>query len=249
MSRLRRITPSPSMIVAMAALFVALGGAAYAGVTLSKNSVTSATIKNGAVKSADLANLAVTNTKLKNNAVNSAKVKDGSLTGLDVADGSLNGGDLAAGAITPARISGIPSARAFNNANQSVSGVATFTPLALNSERFDTAAMHRTDIDPSRLTVSTPGIYVASADVTWEPNATGARELNIRKNGTTLVARVVEAAVPGGNSTDQSVTTTVQLAAGDYLEVVVRQNSGVALNVLVAPDFSPEFSASWLAPA
>lgn len=82
--KLIRHTPSPSMIVALVALFVALGGAAYAGVTLSNNTVRSATIVNGQVKTVDLANSAVTNAKLKNNAVNSAKVKDGSLQATDL---------------------------------------------------------------------------------------------------------------------------------------------------------------------
>ena len=84
MNLLKRHLPSPAMIVALVALFVALGGAAYAGVTLSNNSVKSATIKNGEVKTADLANSAVTNLKLKNNAVNSAKVKNGSLEAADL---------------------------------------------------------------------------------------------------------------------------------------------------------------------
>ena len=84
MNLLKRHLPSPAMIVALVALFVALGGAAYAGVTLSNNSVKSATIKNGEVKTADLTNSAVTNLKLKNNAVNSAKVKNGSLEAADL---------------------------------------------------------------------------------------------------------------------------------------------------------------------
>lgn len=45
--------PSPSMVVACLALFVALGGAAYA-VTLAKNSVTSRHVKNASLKGKDL---------------------------------------------------------------------------------------------------------------------------------------------------------------------------------------------------
>ena len=41
--------PSPAMIVALAALFVALGGTSYAAFSLPKNSVGSAQIKRGAV--------------------------------------------------------------------------------------------------------------------------------------------------------------------------------------------------------
>ncbi len=74
--------PSPSMIVAMVALFIALSGGAYAGVTL--NQVRSVHIKNGEVKTADLANNVVKRAKINNNAVNSAKVANGSLQAADL---------------------------------------------------------------------------------------------------------------------------------------------------------------------
>lgn len=69
------------MLVALLALFVALGGSSYAAVTLSNNSVKSKHIKNGQVKRADI----------RASAVNSGKV----------ADGSLQAGDFAAGQIPP----------------------------------------------------------------------------------------------------------------------------------------------------
>lgn len=45
---------TPPMVIALAALMVALGGTAYAGVQLSKNSVGTPQLKNGAVKTAKL---------------------------------------------------------------------------------------------------------------------------------------------------------------------------------------------------
>ena len=72
------------MIVALVALFVALSGAAYAGITLSNNSVRSNTIVNGQVKAADLANNAVTRAKIKNDAVNSSKVANGTIEVADI---------------------------------------------------------------------------------------------------------------------------------------------------------------------
>jgi len=248
MNRLKRHTPSPAMIVAAIALFVALGGAAYAGVTLSNNTVRSGTIVNGQVKTVDLASLSVSNAKLRNNAVNSAKVKNASLTGDDLTDASVGAADLAAGAVTPAKISGVPTVRVFHNAGQSIANL-TFVPLLFNSERFDATGMHRTDIDTSRITAAAPGIYLVTGNATWLNNTTGAREINIRKNGATIVARAVQPADLTINTTDQSLTTLVQLAAGDYVEFVVRQNSGGALTVTAAPEFSPEFSAAWVAPA
>ena len=69
----RRFTPSPSMAVALAALFVALGGTGYAAV-VAANSVNSRSIVDRSVQKVDIANGAVTNAKLANSAVNSTKV-------------------------------------------------------------------------------------------------------------------------------------------------------------------------------
>jgi len=65
------------MVVALIALFVALGGSSYAVVTLSKNSVRSIHIKDGQVKRSDL----------RKSAVDSAKVKNGSLLSTDFKSG------------------------------------------------------------------------------------------------------------------------------------------------------------------
>ena len=80
--RRTRLTATPAMIVAAVALFVALGGGAYAGVAL--NEVRSANIKNGEVKTVNLADSAVSPFKLKNNAVSSVKVRNGSLRASDL---------------------------------------------------------------------------------------------------------------------------------------------------------------------
>ncbi len=74
----RRRLPSPSMIVAGVALFVSLGGGAYAGVAF--NQVRSAHIKNGEVKTVDLANAAVTSAKVRNGAVTAPKIANGAVT-------------------------------------------------------------------------------------------------------------------------------------------------------------------------
>lgn len=76
---MKRAIPSPAMIIAMVALFVAMGGSAYAGAKLSKNSVTTKTIKNSAV----------TGKKIKNGSITGADIKGDSLTGAQVNEGSL----------------------------------------------------------------------------------------------------------------------------------------------------------------
>lgn len=66
-------------VVAVLALFVALGGGAYAAAQAPKNSVTSKSIKNNEVKSVDL----------KNNQVKSEDIKNGTVKGSDVDESSL----------------------------------------------------------------------------------------------------------------------------------------------------------------
>jgi hypothetical protein len=80
MQKLRERLTYP-YIVSTLALFIALGGGAYA-VSIAKNSVKSKQIKDGAVKTKDLAD----------NAVTSPKVADGSLLGKDFAAGQLPAG-------------------------------------------------------------------------------------------------------------------------------------------------------------
>jgi hypothetical protein len=69
-------------VVALLALFVALGGTSVAAVTLANNSVKSKHIARGNVKRSDIGN----------NAVNSAKVAAGSLTSSDFAAGQIPAG-------------------------------------------------------------------------------------------------------------------------------------------------------------
>jgi hypothetical protein len=66
-------------VTASLALFLALGGGAYAAATLPANSVGSRQLRTGAVQRA----------KIKNNAVNGTKVLDSSLTGADIAESTL----------------------------------------------------------------------------------------------------------------------------------------------------------------
>ena len=65
-------------VIATLALFLALGGSAYA-VTAGKNTVTSKSIVKGAVKTADIANKAVSSKKLKPGAVPTNAISSNSI--------------------------------------------------------------------------------------------------------------------------------------------------------------------------
>jgi hypothetical protein len=140
-------------------------------------------------------------------------------------------------------VSKAPAVRVFHNANQSLT---SGTPLALafNTEFFDQAAgaastQHDTVTNNSRLTCLYAGIYLVIGNASFAANATGYRQLLIRTNGTISSGNVVSPVNSGTLTTDLSVSMIAALAVNDYVELVAAQNSGGALNVLTAPNFSP----------
>jgi hypothetical protein len=78
--------PSPSLVISMIALFVALSGTAVA--LEGSNTVFSDDIVNGEVKTPDLDFEAVTRRKLDGNSVNSAKIVDGEVRTPDLGGGA-----------------------------------------------------------------------------------------------------------------------------------------------------------------
>lgn len=137
-------------------------------------------------------------------------------------------------AITP------PSARVYHNAAQSIPN-ATLAALSFNSERFDTDSIHSTSSNTSRLTCNTAGLYLITGAVAFDANAAGIRSLRVRLNGATYLANQQVNASGGGLDSMLTVSTLYQMAAGDYVEMVVYQNSGGSLNCQSASNYSPEF--------
>jgi len=81
MSKIWGRRPSPSLVISLLALFVALGGSAYAA-----SKIGSKDIKKNAITAAKIKKNAVTTAKIKNNAVTGAKVKESSLGPVPSAD-------------------------------------------------------------------------------------------------------------------------------------------------------------------
>lgn len=139
---------------------------------------------------------------------------------------------------------GYIGARAYNSANISVS-TATQTALTFNSEEFDAdpnGEIHSTSSNTGRLTCRTGGLYLITGNVTFAANSTGYRQVSVRFNGSAVVAQVVTQAVTTGDVTEVSLTTVYPLAATQYVELLVQQTSGGALNVLAQTNWSPIFS-------
>ena len=85
-----RLRPSPAMVVAFVALFVAIGGSSYAVTRLPSNSVGSKQLRRGAVRANNLAKNAVTGAKVKNRSLTAADINVASLTGVASAASAAN---------------------------------------------------------------------------------------------------------------------------------------------------------------
>jgi hypothetical protein len=94
------------MVVALIALFIALGGPAQAKkVILGKNTVTSRSVKNGSLAKADLSKTAIKSLeRTPTNSVRSAQIVDGQVLAPDVGAGAVTGAALAAGSVTATKL-------------------------------------------------------------------------------------------------------------------------------------------------
>lgn len=141
----------------------------------------------------------------------------------------------------------------YHNTTQSIPQGAS-TVVALNSERFDTDAMHDTVTNNSRVTINTAGLYVvhfhgqlaAAGDYTLV-------EMFIRKNGTDIIAN--QTVGTHANATDGpscSPSCLYKFIVGDYVQGLVYQSNGAAaarnLNAsgTGTGQYDAELSAVWV---
>jgi hypothetical protein len=74
MAFIRRLTPSPAMVVALVALFMAMGGSAYALV------ITSGSIKNNTIRSVDVRNRSLSGKDVRGNGIGGRAIKESTLS-------------------------------------------------------------------------------------------------------------------------------------------------------------------------
>ena len=115
-----------------------------------------------------------------------------------------------------------PGCAVYNSATQNVN-TSSNTVLTADSELYDLDSMHSTVSNTSRITATTAGKYRIAALVEWDTDATGRREAELLVNGSTVHTLVTATAVSGLTLNGSKILT---LAAGDYVEVRVWQNSG-----------------------
>ncbi|HET9890908.1 MAG TPA: hypothetical protein VFQ42_10435 [Mycobacterium sp.] len=145
MSNYRPSRPSAGLVVAVVALIMALGGTAYAGVTLGKNSVGTKQIKNGAVTSKKITNGAVTGSKL-----NLAGVTVPNANHANTADSATNAdhantANSANSANNAANLGGVPAAgyaqSSCNSLTGAIKGFAHINDAAVSTTTLSTAGV------------------------------------------------------------------------------------------------------------
>lgn len=158
----------------------------------------------------------------------------------------LAAADIAGGAITAAKIAVLPRCRLRQLAASPVVGTGAVVVLAFGagSEIHDTDGMHDTSTNSSRITVQTAGAYEFAGGVQWEGHASGDRTLRLRKNGSAIVGQDTRAGSTTARNQQVHSEGPIEMAAGDYVELLAVQTSGVTLNVETAADYSPVF-AGW----
>lgn len=108
---------------------------------------------------------------------------------------------------------------------------STETALTFNSEDYDTDAQHDNATNNSRLTCVIPGTYLVQARTVFTANATGQRELRLKRNGSVSYFDLDVAKGDASVPTFLRAQAIMQFSVGGYVEATVTQNSGGALSV------------------
>jgi hypothetical protein len=141
------------------------------------------------------------------------------------------------------------SVRVFNSTDITVPQLkpGEWTSLTFDSERWDTANLHETATNSGRLKAPAAGKYYIFANITWEtPLGSGLWGLRLQLNGKTVIAEQTMPNTAAQFRISMSVGTLYALAAGDYVEVQVFQNSGSPLLIRHISATSPEFGMAKL---
>jgi|TARA_Y100000034_G_scaffold79537_1_gene95486 hypothetical protein len=127
-----------------------------------------------------------------------------------------------------------------------------FEAVTFDTEDIDTDTMHAAG-NPTRITITTAGLYVLGTAVEWADNSTGIRSIAIDLTRSGTQYRVaLETLEPLSTQFTQSCETIYQCSAADYFEVYAYQNSTGALNIESSSVgdtdhlYSPCFWAYWL---
>lgn len=166
-----------------------------------------------------------------------AILEAGTGTGLGGTDQTIKASHDRLDAIMGAGKSSVPMCRVSKSSANNVAD-STATTIGFGTEGYDTDTMHDNSTNPSRITFTTAGKYHVGAMVKWETAAGGTRLVSIVLGGASTLAAVEHPA----DCEYMTVAVDYVFTAGQYVELVVYQDSGGTIQVLAA-DGSPAFWA------
>ena len=150
---------------------------------------------------------------------------------------------IAAGAITDARPTArtgagkaaaptIPTIQYARVYRDTPTGLAQNTDVALifDKERQDPNGMHDPAVNPSRLTAPVAGFYLIGGWATIVAALAGTLWMKVRQGGTTSLAESRPALYSGGLKPEIFIATGAYLNAGEYVELILRQNDSQPRN-------------------
>jgi hypothetical protein len=142
---------------------------------------------------------------------------------------------------TPASGASFVGASASARASQSIAN-NTPTAIALNTQQFSTNSIHSTTVNNSRFTIPTGygGKWLFTAVSGFDPLTAGNMILRFYVNGSSIGLAIFTGNTNAGTLTSTSITNVLNLVAGDYVQLFIYQNSGVAATTMVsgAEDFT-----------
>jgi hypothetical protein len=137
-----------------------------------------------------------------------------------------------------------------NNAETAVAWDLAYTNTgATSTTSISTPHMSWSSTTPSAITITAVGIYVFSAWIEWNANATGIRLARFESsNQGSILGAVSQVAVSGGNNTHQQFSSRPfrKTGSSDVISVMVTQTSGGALASM--PTTPGSFSCIYLGP-
>jgi hypothetical protein len=141
-----------------------------------------------------------------------------------------------------------PGARVYNSTAESIPNASEWR-LSFDTARWNNGGVYNGS-NKAILTAPIAGVYQITANVVWDANATGERDLRFVPNasGSPIIALIQSPAAASGARTVQTLSTLWHLNAGDYVSLQVWQTSGGTLNVLSTAGYSPEFAMQWVGP-
>lgn len=130
---------------------------------------------------------------------------------------------------------------ASTRASQTISN-NTFTAINLATEAYDTDSIHSTSVNNTRFTIPTGkgGYWLFYATGGFDSLGSGFMQTRFYKNGSSTGPLSASGAASGNSGlTGTSITQVINLAAGDYVELVLFQNSGGSepINVSGSEDY------------